>query len=115
MVSACGHPRPRKRPPPVTVPLGTHTGWTLRHPSIGGEAQRLVFAGATIPFARTRLEREAAGDPRPSIEERYRSREDYLERVRRAGAALVTQRYMLEEDVELEVALAARAWDHWTA
>jgi len=101
--------------PEVTVPLGTHTGWTLRHPSIGGEAQRLVFAGATIPFARTRLEREAAGDPRPSIEERYRSREDYLERVRRAGAALVTQRYMLEEDVELEVALAARAWDHWTA
>jgi len=101
--------------PEVAVPLGTHTGWTLRHPSIGGEAQRLVFAGATIPFARTRLEREAAGDPRPSIEERYRSREDYLERVRRAGAALVTQRYMLEEDVELEVALAARAWDHWTA
>jgi hypothetical protein len=101
--------------PEVAVPLGTHTGWTLRHPSIGGEGQRLVFAGATIPFARTRREREAAGDPRPSIEERYRSREDYLERVRRAGVALVAQRYMLEEDVELEVALAARAWDHWTA
>ena len=101
--------------PEVSVPLGAHTGWTLRHASIGGEAQRLVFAGATIPFARTRREREAAGDPRPSIEERYRSREDYLERVRRAGAALVSQRYMLEEDIELEVALAARAWDHWTA
>jgi hypothetical protein len=101
--------------PEVAVPLGTYTGWTLRHPSIGGQAQRLVFAGATIPFARARREREAAGDPRPSIEERYRSREDYLERVRRAGAALVAQRYMLEEDIELEVALAARAWDHWTA
>ena len=72
-------------------------------------------AGATIPFARTRRERETAGDPRPSIEERYRSREDYLERVRRAGAALVAQRYMLEEDIELAVTLAARAWDHWTA
>ncbi len=101
--------------PEVAVPLGTHTGWTLRHPSIGGEAQRLVFAGATIPFARTRREREGSGDPRPSIEERYRSREEYLERVRRAGAALVAQRYMLEEDIELAVALAARAWDHWTA
>jgi hypothetical protein len=97
------------------VPLGSHTGWTLRHSSIGGEAQRLVFAGATIPFARTRREREAAGDPRPSIEERYRSRDEYLERVRRAGAALAAQRYMLEEDIELEAALAARAWDHWTA
>ena len=83
--------------------------------SIGGEAQRLVFAGATIPFARTRREREASGDPRPSIEERYRSRDDYLERVRRAGQALVAQRFMLDEDVELAVGLAARAWDHWTA
>jgi Alpha/beta hydrolase domain len=101
--------------PEVAVPLGTHTGWTLRHASIGGQAQRLVFAGATIPFACARREREAAGDPRPSIEERYRSREDYLERVRRAGVALVAQRYMLEEDIDLEVALAARAWDHWTA
>jgi len=101
--------------PEITVPLGAHTGWTLRHPSIGGDTQRLVFAGATIPFARTRREREASGDPRPSIEERYRSRADYLERVRRAGAALVAQRFMLEEDIELAVTLAARAWDHWTA
>jgi len=101
--------------PEVAVPLGAHTGWTLRHASIGGAAQRLVFAGATIPFARTRREREASGDPRPSIEERYRSRDDYLDRVRRAGAALVAQRFMLEEDIELALALAARAWDHWTA
>ena len=100
--------------PEVAVPLGSHTGWTLRHPGIGGEGQRLVFAGATIPFARTRRERETAGDPRPSIEERYPSRDEYLARVRRAGAALARERYMLEEDVELEVTLAARAWDHWT-
>jgi len=99
----------------VAVPLGTHTGWTLRHPEIGGEGQRLVFAGATIPFACTRREREAANDPRPSIEERYPSRDEYLARVRRAGAELARERYMLEEDVELEVTLAARAWDHWTA
>ena len=101
--------------PEIAVPLGAHTGWNLRHSSIGGDAQRLVFAGATIPFARTRRDRDASGDPRPSIEERYRSRDDYLERVRQTGRALVAQRYMLEEDVELEVALAARAWDHWTA
>jgi hypothetical protein len=101
--------------PEVAVPLGSHTGWTLRHPSIGGEGQRLVFAGATIPFPRTRREREASGDPRLSIEERYRSRDDYLERVRRAAVALAAQRYLLDEDIDLTVALAARAWDHWTA
>jgi Alpha/beta hydrolase domain len=101
--------------PEVAVPLGTHTGWTLRHPEIGGAAQRLVFAGATIPFPRTRAEREASGDPRMSIAERYRSRDDYLERVRRAAVTLASERYILDEDVDLTVALAARAWDYWTA
>jgi hypothetical protein len=101
--------------PEVAVALGTHTGWTLRHSDIGGEAQRLVFAGATIPFPKTRAEREASGDPRLSIAERYRSRDDYLERVRRAAVALASERYILGEDVDLTVALAARAWDHWTA
>jgi len=101
--------------PEVAVPLGTHTGWTLRHPEIGGDGQRLVFAGATIPFPRTRGAREASGDPRMSIAERYRSRDDYLERVRRAAVTLASERYILDEDVDLTVALAARAWDYWTA
>ena len=71
--------------PEVRVPLATHTGWTLRHPDIGGAEQLLVFAGATLPFARTRQERETTGDPRRSVEERYASRAAYLEAVR--GAA----------------------------
>ena len=99
--------------PELAVPLATHTGFNLRHPDIGGAAQLLVFAGATLPFARTRAARAAAGDPRPSIEERYASREDYLARVRRAAEALVGERWLLEEDVELSVARAARMWDAW--
>jgi hypothetical protein len=101
--------------PELAVPLATHTGWNLRDPAIGGERQLLVFAGSTLPFARTRTEREAAGDPRPAIAERYRSREDYLARVRRAAEGLVRERYLLEEDVELSVALAARMWDRFAA
>jgi hypothetical protein len=100
--------------PQISVPLATHTGWNLRHPDIGGSAQLLVFAGATIPFAWTRGDREAARDPRPSIEERYPSRDAYLARVREAGAALAGQRYLLGEDIELCVMLAARFWD-WLA
>ena len=100
--------------PEVRVPVATHTGWTLRHPDIGGAEQLLVFAGGTIPFARTRREREAAGDPRPSLEERYASREAYLASVRRAALDLVAERHLLEEDVELSVTFAARAWD-WLA
>ncbi len=100
--------------PEVRVPLAAHTGWTLRHPDMGGAEQLLVFAGATIPFARTLRERHASGDPRPSIEERYPSRAAYLERVRTAARDLVAARYMLEEDVELSVTMAGRMWD-WLA
>ena len=101
--------------PEIAVPLATFTGWNLRHPDIGGADQALIFAGATIPFARTRREREASGDPRPSIEERDRSREDYLGRVRAAALALAGQRYLLEEDVETCVAAAGRLWDYFAA
>jgi len=101
--------------PELAVPLATHTGWNLRHADIGGVEQLLVFAGATLPFARTRREREAAGDPRPAIAERYGSREAYLAGVRSAADALVKERYMLEEDVETSLAFAARMWEAWAA
>ncbi len=100
--------------PEIAVPLAAFTGWNLRHPEIGGAEQRLAFAGSTLPFARTRREREQRGDPRPSIEERYHSQEEYLARVRAAAVTLVTQRYLLEEDVDVCLAAAGRLWD-WLA
>jgi hypothetical protein len=99
--------------PELSVPLATHTGWNLRHSDIGGVEQLLVFAGATLPFAKTRRERESAGDPRPAIEERYASRDDYLARVRSAAQALAKDRYLLDEDVETSLAFAARLWEAW--
>jgi len=100
--------------PELAVPVAAHTGWNLRHADIGGTEQLLMFAGSTLPFARTRAEREAAGDPRPSIAERYASRAEYLERVTQAARALVGDGYLLEGDIPLSVAAAARLWDHFT-
>jgi len=100
--------------PEIAVPLAAFTGWNLRHPEIGGAEQRLAFAGSTLPFAKTRRERETSGDPRPSIDERYRSREEYLARVRSAAGGLVGERYLLEDDVEVCLAAAGRLWD-WLA
>ncbi len=114
-VDADGNEVAGLRLPEVAVPLASFTGWTLRHPDIGGEDQLLIFAGTTLPFARTRREREVRGDPRPAIEERYASREDYLARVLQAALALVVQRYLLDEDVDVSVTAAARLWDHFTA
>ena len=94
--------------PFVSAPLATYTGWNMRHQAIGGSDQVLASGGAsggtlkgsTIPFPVTRQEREASGDPRASIEERYTSRDDYLGRVRQAGQSLVDQGYALAEDLD---------------
>ena len=99
--------------PELAVPLATHTGWNLRHPDIGGAEQLLVFAGATLPFPKSRREREASGDPRRSIAERYASREDYLARIREAARALVAAGFLLDEDIETSAALAAPLWEAW--
>src|SRR5216683_4103758 len=56
------------RLPPIAVPLGTYTGWNVYRAQPGELADR---DGSLIPFARTKKERQAVGDPRPSLEERY--------------------------------------------
>ena len=103
------------RLPLVTVPLATHTGWNLRHWEMGGEGQILssggatggTLAGSTIPFPATAEERMATGDPRASIAERYPSQDDYLSRIRAAAQELVSQGYILPEDLDLLTAQAA--------
>jgi hypothetical protein len=71
----------------------------------------MSMLGSTLPFARTRAAREASGDPRLSIEERYASRAAYLARVRESAERLVARRHMLEEDIEGAVERAGRLWD----
>ena len=61
--------------------------------------------------ARNAAERTANNDPRPSIEERYQSRDDYLARIRAAAVSLVKSGFMLDEDVEFATQRAARHWD----
>ena len=99
------------RMPDVAVPVATHTGFNPRHPSTGGGAQLLDYLGSSLPFAPTAAERQRRGDPRPSLEERYRDRDDYLDRVRQAAEDLAAQRFLLEEDIELCVELAAARYD----
>jgi hypothetical protein len=68
--------------------------------------------GSLIPFARTRTERDAAGDPRPSLEERYGSRENYIARIEAAAAVLVADRLLLPTDADAYVK-AARECDRF--
>ncbi len=83
----------------------------MRHPDIGGPGQTLSLLGSTIPFPATRAERQASGDPRPAIAERYASKEDYLRRVKHAAEALVQQGYLLAEDLPTVTDQAAQRYD----
>ena len=105
------------RLPDLSVPVATYTGWNLRDESIGNPGLFIGItgglAGWTLPLSANQSERESSGDPRASIEERYASREDYLEQVTRAAMDLVAERYLLEEDVPEVVDLAGRKYDYW--
>ena len=81
------------------VPLGTYLGWNV---TASGYFKGRVcgFSGGFIPFARTRAEREATGDPRPSLEERYGSHDAYVAKVREAARRMVEARFLLPDDAE---------------
>ena len=70
------------------MPLGTYTGWNLRRPEVGAPDHLARWSGSFIPFARIEAERRAAGDPRPAIGARYRSRADYEAKVKAAAEGL---------------------------
>ena len=99
------------RPWELRVPLATCTGWNPRHPDQGAPGDLMSMMGSTLPFPRTAAERARSGDPRLSIEERYRGRQDYLDRVRRAAEAMIGERHLLAEDVETVVERAGCLWD----
>jgi Alpha/beta hydrolase domain len=98
------------RLPEIALPLATYTGWNFRNKTLGGADQLYPLLGSYIPFPATAAQREQAKDPRASIAERYPSRDAYLEKVEKAGAKLVSERYLLADDLKI---LVNRAGSHW--
>jgi hypothetical protein len=87
----------------LRVPLGTYTGWNPRSPETDFTWATARFDGSFVPFARTATERMAAGDPRPSLAERYPTREDFVAKVKQAANEQVQAGFLLPEDVERNV------------
>ena len=85
------------RLPDVRVPLNTYTGWALRAAGLG-ENDGCEGSGQRIPFPATKAARDASGDPRLSVEERYPTFFDYYYKVRAAIDDFVAERFMLPED-----------------
>jgi hypothetical protein len=89
------------RLPDVAVPIATYTGWNLRPSGDGCDA-----SGLAIPFAATKEERESAGDPRLSLEERYPTHAGYVQQVKSVVKALVKDRFLLDADADAYIARA---------
>ncbi len=100
------------RLPEVAAPLATYTGWNLFNEGAGPPDEISSMVGSFLPFPRTAAEREAAGDPRPSVEERYQGRADYLGRFTEAALELIDAGYLLGEDLPALTRHAMTLWDH---
>ncbi len=98
------------RMPELAVPLATYTGWNLFNEKSGPPHEISSMVGSYIAFPLTRAARQATGDPRRSIEERYASRAEYLGLVAEAGLALVDGRLLLPGDLP---AIVRNANSHW--
>ena len=91
--------------PDIAVPLGTHTGWNL-YKAPFPEGELCDRDGTYKTFPATRAERQAARDPRASLEERYGDHAGYVNRVEQTVKKLVAERLLLAQDGELFIARA---------
>jgi hypothetical protein len=102
------------RMPEVAVPLATFTGWNQRDPKNGAPDQLADFTGSYLPFAKAKSDRDRLNDPRPSIEERYTSREQYLGKITEAALKLVKGGYLLADDLPRIIERAEQHWEYAT-
>jgi len=84
----------------LDAPLGTYMGWNI---TAGGarpfhQGQICNYVGGMIPFAKTAQERQANGDPRPSLEERYGNHAGYVEAVKKATTRALRAGFLLKDD-----------------
>jgi len=95
------------RPPMLTAPLGTYTGWNLRGP--GHAPGRLFpFMGAYIPFPETDEQATLTGDTRPAILSRFPTAESYMDAIRAAAEQLLADGFIVEAGVAEFVSHAGR-------
>jgi len=104
-IDADGNDLPGVRSANLQAPLGTYTGWNLRAPGFMKD-EGCYLNGSYLPFTTTAAQRAASKDPRPSLEERYGTRQKYVDTITNATKALVSDRLLLQEDADRIIATA---------
>ena len=69
--------------------------------------------GSYLPFPATEVERMERGDPRASLESRYPTLHDYIEKLVKVTGSLVEQRLLLDEDAARCIAEAGDVTLPW--
>jgi hypothetical protein len=105
-----GHEKAGIMMPNVSEPLATYLGWNARRAGFA-EGALCSLTGSYLPLPRTEEDRQASGDERRSIADRYPTAEAYAEAVRTAAEELAVERLLLPEDVALFVAAAPAAYE----
>ncbi len=93
----------------LDAPLGTYLGWNITADGARPfhKDQICNYVGGMIPFAKTKAERLATGDPRLSLEERYKDHAGYVAAVAVAAANAVAHKFLLQADADALNAQAA--------
>jgi hypothetical protein len=68
--------------------------------------KQCTLSGGYIPFSRTKTERTAKGDPRLSLEERYKDHAGYVAAVKAAAEKAVSEGFLLRDDADRLIAQA---------
>ena len=92
----------------MQAPLGPYIGWNVLATGFF-KGHACGITGSFIPFAKTKAERLASGDPRPSLEERYATQDGYVEAVKKASDKEVSRGFLLSEDAARLVQQASTA------
>ena len=101
-VDADGNEVAGVKSPLQMAPLGTYTGWNVLSSGVfkGQMCQFTSPVGGFIPFAKTKVERLASSDPRPSLEERYHTHDGYVRAVTAAAGKLVEEGFLRQADAQ---------------
>ena len=93
------------RLPDQALPIATFTGWN----GARDKTKEDCVSGAKLPFPTSRAAREANGDPRQSLPERYGSRAYFVGALRSVADRLVKERLLLPQDADAYVAAGKEA------
>ena len=93
------------RLPDQALPIATFTGWNVTKDA----AKTACAGGAEFAFLPMRAAREASGDPRQSLDERYGARSYFVAALRSVANKLVKERLLLLQDADAYVAAGKEA------